>query len=67
MQPTVQDCWNDIKSRVSCDQTYFLYAIRGDQNCGCINIGTDCTNSNNIVSAGSVDIMEVGDVQTAGK
>ena len=67
MQPIVQDCWDVIKSRASCDQTYFLYALRGDKNCGCIDIGTDCTDSYNIVSASSVDIMKVVNLYTAGK
>ena len=66
LQSTVEDCWNEIKSRSSeCDQTYFLYVARGDGNCGCIQIGTDCTDSNNL-KLSSIDIMEVVNVQ-AGK
>ncbi len=60
VQPTVQDCWNEIKARSSeCDQTYFNYVARGDRNCGCLDVGTDCTNSNNLIGNGIVDIMKV--------
>jgi len=62
---TVQECWDKIRARENeCDQTYFNYVARGDRNCGCIDVGTDCTNSDNLIdpSPGFVDIMKASEV-----
>ena len=54
-----QQCVDYIRTRSDCNQRYTIHALRGDGNCGCVDVGIDCKVQANWHAHSIVDIIEL--------